>query len=96
MADRWGEIKRSVSIAPLGYLHDTSTKTIETDPERAPIIRQMFEQYATGKYSIRRLEVQAAHQGLTTRKGRRVSRSSVAQILKNPFYTGAFVWNGKR
>ena len=56
----------------------------------------MFEQYATGKFSIRRLEVLAARQGLTTRKGRRVSRSSVAQILKNPFYTGAFVWNGKR
>ena len=30
----------------------------------------MFEQYATGKFSIRRLEVQAARQGLTTRKGR--------------------------
>ena len=72
------------AYAPLGYLHDT------------PIIGQMFEHYATGKYSIRRLEVQAARQGLTTRKGRRVSRSSVAQILKNPFYTGAFVWNGKR
>jgi site-specific DNA recombinase len=84
------------AYAPLGYLHDTAKKTIETDPERAPIIRQMFEHYATGKYSIRRLEVQAARQGLTTRKGHRVARSSVAQILKNPFYTGAFLWNGKR
>jgi site-specific DNA recombinase len=25
-----------------------------------------------------------------------VARSSVAQILKNPFYTGDFLWNGKR
>ena len=25
-----------------------------------------------------------------------MARSSVADILKNPFYTGAFVWNGKR
>ena len=84
------------AYAPLGYLHDKTNKTIGLDPQRAPIIRQMFQHYATGKYSIRRLEVQAARQGLTTRKGRRVSRSSVAQILKNPFYTGAFVWNGKR
>ena len=84
------------AYAPLGYLHDKAKKTIEIDPERAPIIRQMFEQYATGKYSIRRLEVQAARQGLTTRKGHRVARSSVAQILKNPFYTGDFLWNGKR
>jgi site-specific DNA recombinase len=84
------------AYAPLGYLHDKAQKTIEIDPERALIIRQMFEQYATGKYSIRRLEVQAARQGLTTRRGNRVARSSVAQILKNPFYMGDFLWNGKR
>ena len=40
------------AYAPLGYLHD---KTIELDPQRAPIIRQTFEQYATRKCSIRRL-----------------------------------------
>ena len=84
------------AYAPLGYLHNKTQKTIEIDPERAPIIRQMFEQYATGKFSIRRIEVQAARQGLTTRKGHRVARSSVADILKNPFYTGDFLWNGKR
>jgi len=84
------------AYAPLGYRHDTVRKTIEIDLERAPIIRQMFEQYATGKYSIRRLEVQAARQGLTTRRGHRMGRSSVAQILKNPFYMGDFLWSGKR
>ncbi len=52
------------ACAPLGYRHDTVHKAIEIDPERAPIVRQMFEQYATGKYSLRRLEVQAARQGL--------------------------------
>jgi site-specific DNA recombinase len=76
------------AYAPLGYLHDKPNKTIEIDPERAPIIRQMFEQYATGKFSIRRLEVQAARQGLTTQKDHPVARSSVAQILKNPFLYG--------
>ncbi len=84
------------AYAPLGYRHDTVQKTIEIDPERAPIVRQMFEQYATGKYSIRRLEVQAARQGLTSRRGYRMGRSSVAQILKNPFYIGDFLWSGKR
>ena len=84
------------AYAPLGYLHDTAKQIIEKDPERAPIIRQMFEQYATGKYYIRRLAVQAARQGFTTRKGQRVARSSVAPILENPFYTGDFLWNGKR
>jgi DNA invertase Pin-like site-specific DNA recombinase len=84
------------AYAPLGYLHDKADKTIEIDPERAPIIREMFEQYATSKFSLRRLEVLVAQQGLTTRKGNRLARSSVANILKNPFYTGDFLWNGKQ
>ncbi|MCK4516291.1 MAG: recombinase family protein, partial [Spirochaetaceae bacterium] len=84
------------AYAPLGYQHDKANKTIEIDKERASIIRKMFEQYATGKFSLRRLEVLAAQRGLTTRKGNRLARSSVANILKNPFYTGDFLWNGKQ
>jgi DNA invertase Pin-like site-specific DNA recombinase len=30
------------AYAPLGYRHETVRKTIEIDPERAPIVRQMF------------------------------------------------------
>ena len=84
------------AYAPLGYRHDKANKTIELDEDRAPIIREIFEQYATGKFSLRRLEVSAAQQGLTTRKDNRVARSSVANMLKNPFYTGDFLWNGKQ
>ena len=58
-------------------------------------IHWMFEQYASGRYSIRTIEVMLAIRGLTTRKGSRAHRSSVAQMLKNPFYTGSFRWNGK-
>lgn len=82
--------------APLGYLNNKTSKTIEIDEERAPVIRELFEHYATGKYSLRRLEVMASQNGLTTRQGNRVARSSIAKILKNPFYTGTFLWNGKQ
>ena len=71
-------------------------KTIVADPERAPAVWELFNLYASGEYSIRRLQVHAARVGLTNRKGTRLSRSSIAQFLKNPFYTGDFVWNGKR
>jgi DNA invertase Pin-like site-specific DNA recombinase len=81
--------------APLGYLHDTVNKTIVADPDRAPAIWELFNLYATGDYSIRRLHVHAASVGLTSRKGNRISRSSISVLLKNPFYTGVFVWNGK-
>jgi site-specific DNA recombinase len=82
--------------APLGYLHDTANKTIGADPDRAPAIWELFNLYASGEYSIRRLQVHAKDVGLTNRKGNPVSRSSIASLLKNPFYTGEFTWNGRQ
>jgi site-specific DNA recombinase len=81
--------------APLGYRHNKEQKTIEIDEERAPLVKWLFEQYATGTSAIRRLETEAARRGLTTRKGKKVSRASIALLLKNPFYTGEFRWAGK-
>jgi len=84
------------TLAPLGYRHDKINKTIELDEQWAPIIREMFELYAAGKYSIRGLQAHVTDQGLTTRKGNKVMRSSVAEMLKNPFYHGDFIWAGKQ
>ena len=81
--------------APLGYRHNKAQKTIEIDEERAPLIRWMFEQYATGRFSLRDLEVMLYEKRLRSRKGNRVHRSSIALMLKNPFYIGDFLWTGK-
>jgi len=43
-------------LAPLGYRHDKVSRTVELDEERAPIIKEMFEVYAAGRYSIRGLQ----------------------------------------
>lgn len=82
--------------APLGYKHNKDKKSIEIDEGRAPIIRWMFERYATGRFSLRDLEVMLYEKGLRNRKGNRVRRSSITFMLKNPFYTGDFIWTGKR
>ncbi len=39
-------------IAPLGYLNDYRTKRIIVDRERAPLVKQAFERYATGKVTL--------------------------------------------
>ena len=39
------------SFAPLGYLNDKQSKSIVPDPERAPLIRKLFEAYASGRES---------------------------------------------
>jgi len=84
------------AFAPLGYRHNKANKTIELDEQRAPIIRKMIELYAAGKYSIRGLQAYVTEQGLTSRRGNKVMRSSIAEMLKNPFYHGDFIWAGKQ
>jgi len=81
--------------APLGHRHNKAKKTVEIDQERAPLIRWMFEQYVTGRYSVRDLGAMLFEKGLRSRKGKRVHRSSIALLLKNPFYIGDFFWTGK-
>lgn len=62
--------RRCVYISPLGYLdHGSDTKPF--DPKRAPIIKRIFEHYATGKWSIRQLAKWARAQGLTKKPKRR-------------------------
>lgn len=83
------------SYAPLGYRNNKQTKLIDVDEQRAPIVQKMFRLYATGDYSLRQIENILYDEGLRTLKGKRVSKSNIEKILKNPFYYGDFIWNGK-
>lgn len=78
--------------APLGYKNNLETHTIELDPLQAPLVRRMFELYATGTYSIDTLREKMADEGLRSRGGRKVHRSEIAAILVNPMYHGTFRW----
>ncbi len=86
------------SFAPLGYINVASNgkRDIALDPETAPLIRRLFDLYATGEYSL--LEVTRAidGEGLTHRRnGRPLTKSAVHKILSNPIYYGDFRWDGK-
>lgn len=52
--------------APIGYLNEGNMDHKPLDPIRAPIIKQMFEYYATGDWSLSDLARYAKEQGLTT------------------------------
>lgn len=82
--------------APLGYLNNRESHKIEIDPERAPIIAELFEMYASGEHSVSSLHNYARRAGLTYRGSQRhCSRSNIERILKNPIYAGEFKWRGK-
>jgi len=78
------------SRPPLGYRNNKQERTIEVDPENAPIAQLLFDLYSSGNYSL--AKVGAA---LSARTGRRFPRWYVEKLLKNPFYCGVFVWEGK-
>ena len=80
--------------APLGYLNirDANNKSmLVPDPERAPLVRMLFEDYAKGTDSISGDLVEKARKwGLRnkSRKGGLLSASQIQHILNNPFYFG--------
>jgi DNA invertase Pin-like site-specific DNA recombinase len=57
--------------APMGYLNQGSMEHKPFDQERAPIIKKLFEFYATGDWSLADLVRFANNQGLTTNPSRR-------------------------
>ena len=87
------------SYAPFGYRNvvgENGKKIIEKDPDLAPVVLQIFEWYATGRYSGRDITKMAREAGLTFRKtGKPVPQSTVFKLLRNPIYIGDFIWAGK-
>jgi DNA invertase Pin-like site-specific DNA recombinase len=75
--------------APFGYKNNTATRGIEIDLQRAPVLRKIFEMYASGQYSLTTLR-----QAVLRETGVRISRAYLENVLKNPFYIGRFIWQG--
>jgi site-specific DNA recombinase len=79
------------SIAPFGYLNDRLAKTILIDPIAAPAVQRIFEQYATGRYNLQEITHAVYDQGIRTKRQRKLSKSTIHEILRNRFYYGVMV-----
>ena len=95
----------TIGLAPIGYLNvgtrvdGRDVRTIEIDPDRAPLIVWAFEQYATGRYSLDRLHEALTRRGLTARPtpkraAKAISVSTLERILKNRYYIGKVRYKG--
>ena len=89
------------SYAPLGYINiekninGRPVKVIEIDGLRAPIIQKMFRLYGTGNYSLKKITSLANEEGLRSKKGYKLQKSTVEKILKDPLYYGYFKWKSR-
>jgi site-specific DNA recombinase len=84
------ELGRWTFRAPLGYLNAPkwSGKTLIHDPERAPLIKRAFDEFATGQYTKQQVLALVTDLGLRTRRGLVLNPQSFALILRNPLYIG--------
>ncbi|MDR3643255.1 MAG: recombinase family protein [Candidatus Doudnabacteria bacterium] len=81
--------------APIGYLDNLATKKKEIDPIKSVFIKQAFELYATGGYSLKDVNNITYQNGFRTKGGLKPSKAQFHHILQNPFYYGAIRRNGQ-
>jgi hypothetical protein len=79
------ELGRWTFLAPIGYLNAPRAmgKSLVADPERAPLVRRAFEEYATGRYTKEQLLKQARASGLTNRRGRPFTSQAIGVLRRN-------------
>ncbi len=92
--------------APIGYLNVRKTdeqgreiRTVEVDPERAPLIRWAFEHYAEGETSVASLLRDLTARGLVTvptpkRPSKPLGKNTLYKLLTNPYYAGVIRYKG--
>lgn len=86
----YGRLKQGIYPwpAPPGYRNCGKGRAKEIDPTMGPLVRQAFELYLTGDYSLDRLCVEMKARGLRSLGGRPLYKNGLSLILRNPFYFG--------
>ena len=80
---------------PVGYANEPRLRTIVIDDHKAPLVRRMFEEFATGKFTVKQLRDRVTSWGLLSTRGQRPALSKLYKTLANPFYIGLFRYNGE-
>lgn len=84
--------------APLGYRcarDEHGRSVVELDSEKGPLLKNVFERYALGFVSLKRLRMEAADGGLRGATGKPLALSYLRRMLENPFYVGRIRWGGR-
>jgi DNA invertase Pin-like site-specific DNA recombinase len=81
--------------APVGYLNDRATRTIVPNPKSAPLIKKIFDLYATGDYTLKQVRETINGIGFTGKYGEPAAISTIQNVLQNPIYYGLFRYNGE-
>ncbi len=87
-------IKSSVVLGNsliFGFRKDNGRLVIDED--EAPMVRKLFELYATGEYSMKQIEFLFWEKGWRNHKGNRIAHTTLSGMISNPKYKGYYVGN---
>jgi site-specific DNA recombinase len=84
------ELGRWTFLAPIGYINVPKSfgKSLMPDPARAPMVSEVFEDFATGQFNKQELLAEVTRRGLRTRKGLPISSQAFGTLLQNRLYIG--------
>ncbi len=87
-------IKKNVVLGNsriFGYVKQNGKLVI--DEGEAPMIRELFDMYATGKYSMKQLEDIFWDKGYRNHNGNKIAHPTMSGMISNPKYKGYYVGN---
>jgi len=63
------------------------------DEEQAPMVRELFELYATDQYSMKQIETIFWEKGYRNLNGKKIAHTTMSNMISNPKYKGYYVGN---
>jgi len=93
----YGRLKQGIYPfgAPPGYRNNGKGQLKTIDPIQGPLVREAFELYASGRFSLHDLRIHMNARGMRNSAGRPFYMSGLAQMLKSPFYYGLIIVRGQ-
>ena len=77
-----------------GYVKDNGRLVI--DEEQATMVRELFDLYATGCYSMKQIETVFWEKGYRNHNGNKIAHTTMSNMIANPKYKGYYVGNKVR
>lgn len=77
--------------APYGYRHDRLMHTVVVDAQKSRVVKRIFAECGARRYA----SLDAVRSLIKEEFGVLLNSRHIHRILRNKFYTGLFVWNGK-
>lgn len=74
-----------------GYRKDS--KKLVIDEAEAEMVRELYQLYSTGEYSLKQIENIFYDRGYRNRKGNKIMHNTMSGIISNPKYKGYYVGN---